>query len=400
MRDKTRYVTRAEVSADGYDSLTVPIHRASTIRYPDAASFASRFERDADSYVYGLYGTPTHRYLEKKITELHGGVRTVLAPSGQSAVASTFLALLKAGQNVLIPDSVYGAVRNFADNELASLGVAVRYYDPSDLVALRELVDKDTGLIWIESPGSITMEVQDVPAIIEIARARNVLVGCDNTWASPLNFRPLAVGADLVVEALSKHFCGHSDVLMGSVTARDDELGLRLKAAFGRMGVGTSPDDCVLILRGTETLAVRLAQASSTALGIASWLRENPLVQTVLHPALEGAPGHQLWKRDFAGSCGVFSFTLRSDVAPFLFDALDALQLVAIGASWGGTKSLLAPSSVRLSRTARPWTGADYVLRLSVGLEDADDIQEDLARFLGTLGTAAQSGRRVVGRAT
>jgi cystathionine beta-lyase len=394
MRDKTRYVTRAEVSTEGYDSLTVPVYRASTIRYPDAAAFAARFERDADSYVYGLYGTPTHRFLEKKITELHQGVRTVLAPSGQAAVASTFLALLKTGQKVLIPDPVYGAVRNFADNELTAMGIEVVYYDPADLNSLRALIDSRTRLVWVESPGSITMEMQDLPAIVEMAHAQGVLVGCDNTWASPLNFKPLAHGADIVVEALSKHFCGHSDVLMGSVTVRDDELGLRLKASFGRMGVGTSPDDCVLVLRGTETLAIRLAQASASALDVAAWLRDNPLVQTMLHPGLEGSPGHEIWKRDFSGCCGVFSFTLRSDVAPFVFEALDALQLIAIGASWGGTKSLLAPSSVRLGRTAKPWLGADYLLRLSVGLEDVNDIKDDLTRFLDALNAAAKAGRR------
>lgn len=397
MRDETRVVSRVPVSLEGFDSLSVPVYRASTIRYPDAASFAARFERGADGYVYGLYGTPTHRHLEQKITELEGGVRTVLAPSGQAATTCAMLALLQTGERVLIPDTAYGPVRDFANNELSALGIDVVFYDPCDLAALESLIDARTRLVWVESPGSVTMEVQDVPAIVRLAHARGVLVGCDNTWASPLNFKPLQHGADLVVEALSKHFCGHSDVLMGSVTVRDEALGLRLKASLGRLGIGTSPDDCALVLRGTETLGVRLARASASASEIIDWLVDHPLVESVLHPALPGSPGHDIWKRDFVGSCGVFSFTLRADVAPLAFAALDALQLISIGASWGGTKSLIAPTSVRALRTARPWTGPEYLLRLSVGLEDVADIRADLELFFDALGASQAPGQIAIG---
>lgn len=393
MRDETRYVTRASVSLDGYDSLTVPVHRASTIRYADAASFAARFERDADGYVYGLYGTPTHRFLEKKITELEGGARTVLAPSGQAAISMAMLSLLRSGDKVLIPDTVYGPVRDLAGNELAALGINVAFYDPCDLQKLQLALDESTRLVWVESPGSITMEVQDIPAIVRMAHAAGALVGCDNTWASPLYFKPIAHGVDLVVEALSKHFSGHSDVLMGSITTADDQLGLRLKASLGRLGIGTSPDDCALVARGIETLAVRLERASQSALKIAEWLSTHPLVEEVLYPALPGAPGHDLWKRDFTGACGVLSFTLRDEVAPSAFAALDALQLISIGASWGGTKSLIAPSAVRGMRTAKPWRGAEHVLRLNVGLEDVSDISDDLERFLGALSQHNSSGK-------
>lgn len=385
MHDDTRCVTKSPVSLDGYDSLTVPVHRASTIRYADAASFAARFERGADGYVYGLYGTPTHRYLEYKITELEGGVRTVLAPSGQAAITMAMVALLKTGDRVLIPDTVYGPVRDFAANELAALGIDAVFYDPLDLVTLDKLIESHTRLVWVESPGSVTMEVQDVPAIVALAHAKGALVGCDNTWATPLYFRPLDHGADLVVEALSKHFAGHSDVLMGSVTVRDDALGYTLKAAFGRLGIGVSPDDCALVARGIETLAVRLNRAAQSASSIVDWLAAQPLVQTVFYPALPGSPGHAEWKRDFAGACGVLSFALRSDVASSSFPALDKLQLIAIGASWGGTKSLIAPTSVKAMRTARPWTGADFLMRLNVGLEHADDIKDDLERFFSAL---------------
>lgn len=385
MRDETRCVTRVAVDFEGYDSLTVPVHRASTIRYSDARSFLARFQRGADGYVYGLYGTPTHRFLEKKITELEGGVRTVLAQSGQAAITCAMLALLHSGDRVLLPDTVYGPVRDFADNELRALGIEAVFYDPCDLDGLASRIDAQTRLVWVESPGSVTMEVQDVAAIVALAHAKGAMIGCDNTWASPLNFKPLAHGADLAVEALSKHFCGHSDVLMGSVTVRDEDLGLRLKAAFGRIGMGTSPDDCALIARGIETLAVRIRHASASAMEIARWLQDHPLVESVLHPALPEFPGHALWKRDFAGSVGVFSFCLKTSAVAHAVEALDALELISIGASWGGTKSLLAPVAIRALRTVKPWRGPEFILRLSVGMEATADLIADLTRFLDAI---------------
>jgi cystathionine beta-lyase len=394
MHVDTRCVTKSPVSLEGYDSLTVPVHRASTIRYADAASFAARFERGADGYVYGLYGTPSHRYLEYKITELEGGVRTVLAPSGQAAITMAMLALLKSGDRVLIPDTAYGPVRDFAVSDLVALGVEALFYNPLDLPALEKIIDGHTRLVWVESPGSVTMEVQDVAAIVALAHAKGALVGCDNTWATPLYFRPLEHGADLVVEALSKHFAGHSDILMGSVTVRDDALGYKLKAAFGRLGIGVSPDDCALVARGIETLAIRLNRAAQSAASVVDWLSAHPLVDTVYYPALPGSSGHAEWKRDFAGACGVFSFALRDDVAASAFPALDKLQLISIGASWGGTKSLIAPTSIKAMRTARPWTGADYLMRLNVGLEHAEDIKADLDRFLSALVSNAANLRK------
>jgi cystathionine beta-lyase len=385
MRDETRSVSKASVSLDGYDSLTVPVYRASTIRYPDATSFAARFERDADSYVYGLYGTPTHRYLEKKITELEEGARTVLAPSGQAAITCAMLAFVAAGERILIPDTVYGPVRDFAAHELVALGIEPVFYDPVDLEVLGALIDDRTRLVWTESPGSVTLEMQDIPTIVGMAHAKGVLVGCDNTWASPLNFKPLRHGADLVVEALSKHLSGHSDLILGSVTTREDALGLKLKASLGRLGIGTSPDDCALAARGIETLAVRLERSSASGLQIAAWLAEHQCVETVIHPALPENPGHQIWKRDFSGACGVFTFTLKGEYAGQAFAALNALQLISIGASWGGTKSLIAPTSVKALRTERPWTGPDYLFRLNVGLEHPDDLKEDLERFFAAM---------------
>jgi cysteine-S-conjugate beta-lyase len=398
MHNETRCVASSPVRLDGYDSLTVPVYRASTIRYPDATSFTSRFERGADGYVYGLYGTPTHRHLEFKITELHDGARTVLAPSGQAAITMSLLAILEQGDRILLPDTAYGPVRDFAVHEARALGILAEFYDPLDTDALAGLLQRKTRLVWVESPGSVTMEMQDVPRIVELSHAAGALVGCDNTWASPLNFQPLAHKADLVVEALSKHMGGHSDILMGSVTVRDEELGLRLKASFGRLGIGVSPDDCVLVLRGIDTLAVRLAYASASALSIAEWLSGHPMVARLLYPALPGDPGHAIWRRDFTGACGVFTFTVDPMLAERIPAALDAFELISIGASWGGTRSLIAPTSVRSQRTAVPWTGAEHLLRISIGLEHPDDIRADLERFFHALaGPVATGGMAMEG---
>lgn len=385
MRDETRCVTRVPVDTTGFDALTVPIHRASTIRYADADDFAHRFERGPDGYTYGLYGTPTHRHLEGKLNELEGGVRTVLVPSGQAAITLVMTALLATGDRVLLPDSVYGPVRDFAGHELARLGIGAVFYDPIDLTALATLIAEGAAIVWTESPGSLTMEMQDLPAIVAMAHAAGCLVGCDNTWASPLNFRPLAHGADLVVEALSKHFCGHSDVLMGSVTVRDEALGLALKASFGRIGIGVSPDDCALVARGIDTLAVRMRRAGDSGMEIARWLAEKPAVDRVLYPALPGDAGHDLWRRDFAGAAGVFTVVPTAEAAPHVLAALNALELISIGASWGGTKSLAAPVDVRPLRSATTWAGPETVLRLSIGLEHPDDLKDDLDRFLTAL---------------
>ena len=393
MDDRTRCVADLDVSLEGYDSLTVPIHRASTIRYRDAESFTRRFERDADGYVYGLYGTPTHRHLEARLTDLHGGARTVLAPSGQAAITIPMLALVATGDRVLLPDAVYGPVRAFATTEAAALGVTCEFYDPCDLEALAALLaGGPTRLVWVESPGSVTMEVQDLPAIVAMAHEAGALVGCDNTWASPLYCRPLEHGADLAIEAISKHLGGHSDLLLGSVTTRDDALGLRLKAAFGRLGIGTSPDDCALAMRGIDTLGLRLASAGRAGLALARWLSEHPLVDRVLHPALESDPGHALWRRDFHGAPGVFSFTLAAEAEPHLLAALDALETIAIGASWGGTHSLVAPQNVAELRSVRPWEGPDHLLRLSVGVEAEEDLRADLARYLDAVARRLDAG--------
>lgn len=388
--DWTLCATTPAVSHEGYASLGVAVYRASTIPFENAHAYATRRERGSEGYSYGLYGTPTTRTLERKITALEQGRRTLLAPSGQGAITTVMLATLKMGDQLMLPDTVYPPVRDFADRDLARLGIEVTYYDPQDTADLARRMGEHARLVWVESPGSTTMEVQDLPAIVALAHARGALVGCDNTWATPLNFKPLAHGADIVVEGLTKYFCGHSDVMMGSITVRDAALGDALRAFLGRQGIGVSADDAALVLRGLETMALRLAYNARVAQTLIDDVRRQPEVARVLYPALPDSPGHALWRRDFQGASGVFSVVFTPQAAPHVAAALDALRVFVIGASWGGTRSLVAPMPVRAHRTVRAWEDEDVVLRISIGIEGETDLAEDLQRFFTALRGAVQ----------
>lgn len=385
MHDSTRCVHHPAVSEEGYASLAVPTHRASTIVYKDAASFAARKYRGFDSYTYGLHGTPTTRTLEAQLTALHGGARTVLVPSGQAAVTIVMLSVLMPGDKVLIPDHVYPPVRSFCEDYLAPRGIAHDVYDPLIGAGVAGLIDAATKLVWIESPGSGTMEVQDVPAIIAAAKAKGALVGCDNTWATPLIFKPLAHGADFACEALTKYVGGHSDLLLGSVTVADLGLRQRMKEILRGFGIGVSPDECQLALRGIETMGLRVTHMGTVSEDFARRLMHSPAVETVLHPALPSCPGHEFWLRDMGRSSGVFSLVLRPVAETELEAALSALRIFAIGASWGGTRSLIAPMAIKGDRSVDPWTFEGPVLRISIGLEDPDDLWNDLDAMLQAL---------------
>ncbi|CAM3220827.1 PLP-dependent aspartate aminotransferase family protein [Paracoccus nototheniae] len=385
MRDATLCPIHPTVSEDGYASLTVPTHRASTIVFEDAAAYATRGQRDLDSYSYGLHGTPTNRVLEAQLSALEGAKHTVLLPSGQTAIAVCFLAALRPGDTVLIPDSAYPPVLGFCRNFLAPLGIHHRIYRPdgSDLAAQ---IDDSVRLIWMESPGSTTMEVQDLPAIVALARDRGILTGIDNTWATPLLFKPLAHGVDLSMQALTKYVGGHSDLLMGSVSVNDSDLRQRLRDQMRFLGLGVPADAVALALRGIETMAVRMAHQGRIALDIAQDLAARNLGE-VLHPALPSCPGHDLWCRDFAGASGVFSVVLPD--ASRLNAALDALQVFAIGASWGGTRSLMAPMTI--TRANGHPRNDKTILRLQIGLEDPADLQADLNAFFSILTNQADA---------
>lgn len=385
MHDATRCVHHPAVSEQGYASLAVPTHRASTIVYQDAASFAAREHRGLDGYTYGLHGTPTTRTLEAQLSALHGGVRTVLVPSGQAAITVVMLSVLMPGDKVLIPDNVYPPVRSFCEDYLKPRGIEHGVYDPLIGAGIGGLIDDRTKLVWVESPGSGTMEVQDVRAIVKAAKAKGALVGCDNTWATPLLFKPLAHGADFACEALTKYVGGHSDLLLGSVTVADMALRQKLKETLRGLGVGVSPDECALALRGIQTMGLRVVHMGRVSEDFARRLTLSPAVETVLHPALPSCPGHDFWKRDMGRSSGVFSIVLKPVAEATLEAALTGLKFFAIGASWGGTRSLIVPVAVKGTRTVTPWTRQGAVLRISIGLEDTDDLWSDLDGLLTAL---------------
>ncbi|HEY5796682.1 MAG TPA: cystathionine beta-lyase [Bosea sp. (in: a-proteobacteria)] len=391
MHDLTLCVHHPAVNEEGYASLAVPTHRASTIVYPDGASFMARKYRGFDGYTYGLHGTPTTRTLEAQLTALHGGVRTVLVPSGQAAVTIVMLSVLMPGDKVLIPDHVYPPVRSFCEDYLKPRGIAFGVYDPMIGAGIADLIDETVKLVWVESPGSNTMEVQDVPAIAAAAKAKGVLVGCDNTWATPLIFKPLVHGADFACEALTKYVGGHSDLLLGSVTVSDMGLRQKMKETLRAFGVGVSPDECQLALRGIETMGLRVAHMGKVSEDFARRLVGHPMVERVLHPALPSCPGHEIWKRDMGRSSGLFSLVLKPVDEAVVSAALSALRVFAIGASWGGTRSLVAPQAVAEDRTATTWSDPGPLLRISIGLEDPDELWADLGGLLDVLAQAPAS---------
>lgn len=385
MRDLTNCVKTPVISQEGYASLTVPTHRASTIVYPDATAFAKRHDRGPDGYTYGLHGTPTVRTLEAQLTALQGGVRTLVVPSGQAAVSLVMLAVLKPGDRVLIPDNVYPPVLSFCTQYLAPRGIEHDVYDPMVGAGIAAYIDARTKLVWIESPGSGTMEVQDVAAIAKAAKAKGALVGCDNTWATPLLFKPLEHGVDFVSEALTKYVGGHSDLLLGSITVGDLAHRDLVKGAVRAIGIGVSPDECALALRGIQTMGVRMAHVGRVAEDFARRLSSAAPVSRVLHPALASCPGHEFFKRDFRGASGLFSIVLKPGYEAALNKGMGALKVFSIGASWGGTHSLVVPMAIerKLSGEFRRENGA--ILRLSIGLEAEEDLWADIAALMATL---------------
>ncbi|WP_193180569.1 trans-sulfuration enzyme family protein [Nisaea sediminum] len=385
MRDETKCVLTPMVNEAGYKSLAPAVHRASTIVFEDAKAYATRSRRGPDGYSYGLYGTPTTRQLEAKLQALSGAARTMLVPSGQASNAVAALALLSAGDHVLITDNAYPAMRSLADDDLRRFGILVDYYDPTSLEDLRSRIRPETKLVWCESPGSTTLEVQDIPAIVAIAREAGAMVGCDNTWATSLAFKAHAFGVDIVSEALTKYASGHSDLLMGAMSFTDEGTALKVRAFMGRTGIGVSPDDAALVLRGMETMALRFAHAEAGAHRLTARLKAHPAVADIYWPPLEDSPGYDLWKRDFTGAAGVFTVVLAEGASSGLDDALGALKTFAIGASWGGTRSLVAPMSIGTARSATEVKGEDLFIRFSVGLEAIEELEADIDAFLACL---------------
>jgi cystathionine beta-lyase len=381
---KTRLIHSDVQVPAGYRSLASPVYRGSTTLFPDSASVNDGWDQHEAGYTYGLYGTPTTLELAAKICELEKGYRTIVMPGGQGAIALINLALLRNGDHILIPESVYTPHRKLARNVLRRFGVEASFYPPEVGAGIKDLLRENTRLVWCESPGSITMEVQDVPAIAEAAHARGVLVALDNTWSAGVYFDAFAHGVDITMQALTKYVGGHSDLLLGSVTVRDAKVYQQLGATQQLLGCAASPDDCSLALRGMKTLAVRLKHIEASALRIARWLAARPEIERVLHPALEGSPGHEFWKRDFTGSAGVFSIVFKSEATKAqVLQFVDALELFEIGYSWGGVTSLAVAYDFHGSK-GRPDYG-HRIVRLNIGLEDTEDLLEDLEQGLNSL---------------
>jgi cystathionine beta-lyase len=361
---------------DYYGFVNPPVVHASTVLFPDAATLASR----AQKYTYGTRGTPTTDALAKAIDELEGSAGTIIVPSGLMAVVVPLLGFSSAGDHVLIVDSVYHPTRNFADTVLKRLGVEVEYYEPRIGGGIASLMKTNTKVVFTESPGSNTFEIQDVPAIAEAAHAGGAIVMLDNTWATPIYFRPLDFGVDISIHAATKYPAGHSDILLGTVSA-NTACWEKLQETFNTLGCSAGPDDVYQVLRGLRTMGVRLERHQKSALEIARWLEQQDGVAQVLHPGLESHPDHALWKRDFSGSSGLFSVVLAGSGQKVAHAFLDALGIFGLGHSWGGFESLAALVSLRDRTIANgPYEGP--LVRLQIGLEDVEDLKGDIARGL------------------
>lgn len=370
---------------EGFRSLVSPVYRGSTVLFNEAADARDDWNQHEVGYTYGLYGTPTTLELAAKVCELEKGFRTFITPGGQGAITLIHLALLKAGDHVLLPESIYGPNRKLANDVLRRFGVEVNYYPPTAGREFESEFRANTRVVWCESPGSVTMEVQDVPATVDVAHRHGAIVVLDNTWASGIYFDAFAHGIDVTMQALTKYIGGHSDLLLGSVTARDAAMYERLGETHQLLGCAPSPDDCSLALRGMKTLSVRLKAVEQSALAVAQWLQKRPEVGLVLHPALPSCPGHDFWKRDFTGASGLFSFVFherftKQQVLAFI----DALELFEIGYSWGGVTSLAM--TYDLHSPKRPNYGS-RIVRLYIGLENIDDLKADLGQAFGKLST-------------
>lgn len=381
MRDDTKAVHAGRHPERFEGAVNPPVFHASTILAESLAAWEQmRRDRAADApgTYYGRLGTPTTRALEEALTALEGGHRTVVTPSGVAACGVALLAFVEQGAHVLIPDSVYGPTRHFATRFLNRFGVETTFYDPVVGARIEALLRPATRVVFLEAPGSLTFEMQDVPAICEVARRRGITTLMDNTWATPLYFKPLAHGVDVSIQAATKYVVGHSDAMLGAITVTR-EAWPRLRSTYHELGQCAGPDDVYLGQRGLRTLPVRLKRHWETGVRLAEWVARQPEVERVLYPALPGDPGHALWKRDFSGASGLFGVQLKP-VGERAFAAfVDGLELFGLGASWGGYESLIMPTHPEELRTATKWRYPGPCFRIHAGLEDPDDLAADLS---------------------
>ena len=383
MKDDTLAVTAGRDPDANFGIVNPPVYHASTVTFPSLAALEAAGRRKLDVTYYGRNGTPGTFAFEEAVAALEGGHRSVALGSGKAAVLAALTAFVESGDHMLVTDAAYGPTRSFCERFLKRFGVETTFYDPAIGAGIAELIRPNTRLVFVESPGSLTFEVQDVPAIAKAARAAGCATVMDNTWASPLFLKPFALGVDVSVQAATKYIGGHSDLMLGVVTTTEAPHERVRKAAF-ELGAPAGPDDVYLAQRGLRTLAVRMPRHMRSGLAVAEWLRGRPQVARVLHPGLPGDPGHALWKRDFTGASGLFGVELVPGPRAAVAALLDGLDLFSMGFSWGGYESLAIlaePAPMRTVTRAR-WAGAGPLLRLHVGLEDPDDLVADLAAGL------------------
>jgi cystathionine beta-lyase len=361
----------------GFDAFPVAIHHASTVLFKNVAAMRAREWQEKNSYTYGLHGTPTSFTLEARLAEIEGGQHCLLAPSGLAAITMVDLALLKSGDDVLLPDNVYNPNRELGNWLSRDFGITARYYDPMVGAGIAGLIQPNTRLVWTEAPGSVSMEVPDLPAICAAAHATGVLVAIDNTWSAGLALRAFDLGVDIVMQALTKYQSGGSDVLMGAVITRDPALNQKLQMAHMRLGFGVGMDDAYLVLRSLPTMKLRFDAHDAGARTVAAWLRQQAQISRVLHPAFADCPGHEHWKRDFTGAGGLFSVLFDARYNEEQTDRfVDSLKLFKIGYSWGGANSLCVPYRIQAMR--KNWQEQGTLVRFNIGLEDPQDLIADI----------------------
>lgn len=372
----------------GFGAFPPAIHHASTVLFPNVAALRSGNWKDKSAYTYGLHGTPTTFTLEARLAEIEGGTDCLLAPSGLAAIAMVDFALLKTGDDILLPDNIYNPNRVLGNWLQESMGITARYYDPLAGAGIAELIRPNTRLIWTEAPGSVSMEVPDLPAICAAAKARGVVVALDNTWSAGIALRAFDLGVDIVVQALTKYQSGGADVLMGAVitrgTGQDGGLHDRLSLSHMRLGYGVGADDAYLVMRGLPTMKLRFDAHDAGARKVAAWLKERPEITKVLHPAFADCPGHETWKRDFTGAGGLFSVLFDARYTEEQTDRfVDSLKLFKIGYSWGGPNSLCIPYRIQAMR--RGWPDQGTLVRFNIGLEEPGDLIADIEAALASL---------------
>jgi len=391
MKEETKIVVAGRDPRGNHGIVNPPVYHASTILFPTVAAYenAGKAREGGERVIsYGRRGTPTTFALEDVVAAIEGGAGCALYPSGLAAIAATLLAFVKSGDHVLCVDTAYGPTRRTCETVLKRFGVSTTYYDPLIGGGIRDLIRKETRVVFVEAPGTQTFEMQDIPAMAAEAKKAGAVVMMDNTWASPLYFKPFEHGVDVSIQAGTKYIVGHSDAMLGTVTATAEHMG-RVRAGHTEMGQAAAPDDCYLAQRGIRTLHVRLKQHWETGLKLASWLQTRPEVQRVLYPALPDDPGHKLWKRDFLGASGLFGVVLKPVAKAGVDAMLNGLELYGMGASWGGYESLILPTHPETNRTATTWAPGGPTLRIHAGLENADDLIDDLKQGFERMRRAA-----------